>query len=181
MSGRFVKGKARTETPRAKDIPACLIQTAYETGEERSVGRGEGGRVGPGNRLAVGSGFKAQIRRSLGNPDDPATGPLVKEALKMYASILRDLPDTGPQVRPLVAAQARHTVLATHYANLAVKAGLDTAAGMALADAARAHDTTAQRLSTTAFDRAVRMAAVRGRSGPSQTERVLARLRGEQP
>jgi len=159
MTTRFVKGKARTETPRLKDLPLSLVQAATESGRQPSDGRDEMGRAAAGNRLAVGSGFKAQVRRSLGDPDDPAIGALVRQAVKMYAAILREMPSDGPQVRQLVAAQARHAVLATHYSNLAAKVGLDTASGMSFADAARNHDTTAQRLSTTAFDRAVKVAA----------------------
>jgi len=174
MTTRFVKGKARTETPRLKDLPLSLVQAAAESGRKPSDGRDEQGRAAPGNRLAVGAGFKAQVRRSLGDPDDPAVGDLVRQAVKMYAAILREMPSDGPQVRQLVAAQARHAVLGTHYSNLAAKAGLDTSAGMAFADAARNHDTTAQRLSTTAFDRAVKVAAVK-----PQREYAVDRIRRE--
>jgi hypothetical protein len=161
MATRYVKGQPRTESPRAKDLPLCLVQTAYQTAGERTDGRDEQGRAAPGNRLAIGAGFKAQIRRSLGDPDDPAIGHLVREAVKMYNALLRDLPYDGPQVRPLVAAQTRHAVLGTHYANGAARVGLETAEGMALADKAAHHDGLAARLSTTAFDRAVKMAAAK--------------------
>ena len=153
MTTRFVKGKARTETPRLKDLSIAA------TARDPSEGRGEAGRFAPGNRTAVGQGHKSLIRRGLGDPADPLTGPIVRDATKLYLSLLRTLPSDGPGVRQLVASQARHAMLATHYANEAARAGLATDQGLRLAEAARAHDTTAQRLSVTAYDRAVRESA----------------------
>lgn len=179
MTTVFVKGKARTETPRIKNLPACL-----ESVRDPSVGRTAHGHFGPRNPHAIGQGFKAMVRRSLGDPKDPAVGELVKEALRFYLASLRSLPSDDPQVRPLVAAQARHAVLATHLTNLAVRAGLDTDKGLRLAEAARAHDMTAQRLSVTAFDRAVRIAAACPRSGPDAIDRLrttaLARMKRDE-
>lgn len=140
------------ESPRLKDTPAL------ETARKPTVGRGEAGRFATGNRAAIGQGIKALIRKGLGDPSNPATAELVKEATRLYLALLRSLPSDGPGVRQLCAAQARHAMLATHYANEAANAGLATATGLKLAEAARSHDTTAQRLSVTAFDRAVREA-----------------------
>jgi hypothetical protein len=173
MTTRFTKGHTRTESPRGKDLSLTLVHAAYGSAGAPSDGRAEQGRFGPGNRHAIGNGFKAQIRRSLGNPDDPAVGELVRQAAKMNAALLRDLPDDGPQVRPLVAAQARHAILATHYSNLAASAGLVTPAGIALSDKAGFHDGLSARLSTTAFDRAVKMAATRPRDPMAELNRRL--------
>lgn len=52
-------------------------------------------------------------------------------------------------------------MLATYYANQAAGVGLGSPEGLKLAEASRAHDTTAQRLSTTSYDRAVREAQSR--------------------
>ena len=153
MTLRFVKNKVRTETPRIKDL--CLKETVRDP----SVGRGAHGHFAAGNPLAIGQGIKALIRKGLGDPKDPQTGALVKEATRLYLALLRSLPSDGPGVRQLAAAQARHAMLATHYANAAAQAGLATKEGLTLAEASRAHDTTAQRLSVTAYDRAVREAA----------------------
>ncbi|MBK8998078.1 MAG: hypothetical protein IPM35_20330 [Myxococcales bacterium] len=157
MTTRFVKGKARTETPRIKDL------TVKATARDPSEGRDAQGRFAAGNPHAIGHGYKALIRKGLGNPDDPQVAELVRNATKLYTAILASLPSDGAAVRQLVASQARHVVLATHFANLAAKAGLATDAGLKLAEAARSHDTTAQRLSVTAYDRAVREAQARPR------------------
>jgi hypothetical protein len=125
-----------------------LVERAFETAPDPSDGRDTRGQFAEHNRAAVGSGFKAQIRRSLGNPDDPTVGELVRDALKMYRGLLRALPYSGPLVRPLVAAQCRHSVLGTHYANLAARAGLDTPAGMKLSDKAGYHDGLSGQFST---------------------------------
>lgn len=152
MATRFVKGKARTETPRLKDIP----QLDPKTARKPSDGRGSGGRFLPGNRLAIGAGIKALIRQGLGDPNDPATADLVRQATRLYLAIMRGLPSDGPGVRLLVAAQARHATLASHYANEAARAGLATPIGLKLAEAARSHSMTAQRHSVTAYDQAVK-------------------------
>jgi hypothetical protein len=150
MSQRNVKGKARTESPRIKDTPAL------KAARNPSDGRAKDGRFAAGNRVGIGAGYKALIRRGLGDASDPATKQLVKEATRLYLALLRSLPSDGPGVRQLVAAQSRHAMLATHYANEAAKVGLATSEGLKLAEASRSHDGTAQRLATTAYDRAVR-------------------------
>ena len=167
MTARFVKGKARTETPRLKDL------SLPETARDPSEGRGEAGRFAAGNRASVGQGIKALIRKGLGDPDDEATGSLVREATRLYLALLRSLPADGPGVRQLVASQARHAMLATHYANEAARVGLGTKDGLAMAEASRAHDTTAQRLSVTAYDRAVREAASKPRDPMAELNRRL--------
>ena len=156
MATRTTHDLTRTESPRLKDLPKSL-----DTARDPAEGRDQAGRFAPGDRSSVGHGFKALIRRGLGNPDDPAVAELVKAATQVYLHTLRSLPSDGAGVRPLVAAFARHVTLATHYANEAARVGLSTAEGLKLAEASRQHDTTAQRLSVTAFDRAVREAASR--------------------
>jgi hypothetical protein len=153
VSERFVKGKLRTETPRLKDL------STQETAREPSEGRTGSGAFAPGNRIAIGQGTKALIRKGLGDPESA----LVKDATRLYLAILRTLPSDGPGVRVLVASQARHTVLAAFYADAAAKEGLESAKGLKLAEASRSHDTTAQRLSVTAYDRAAREQAAKPR------------------
>lgn len=147
MSTRFVRGEARTESPRLKEVPRL------KAAGERTDGRGPDGRFMPGNRAGVAQGEKAIIRKSLGE-----LGHLAKDTLRLFRAILRALPSDGPGVRQLVAAQARHATMATHYANEAAKAGLATPEGLRLAEASRSHDGTAQRLAVSAYDRAVREA-----------------------
>jgi hypothetical protein len=158
MTTRFTKGQARTETPRVKDLH--LVETARDPSE----GRGESGRFAPGNRHASGQGIKALIRRGVGDPNTP----MGKEALRLYAGLLRALPSDGPGVRQLVAAQARHASLAAYYSAEAAKVGLATDEGLKLAEAARSHDTTAQRLAVTGYDRAVREAAAKNPPKPGE-------------
>ncbi|HOU89569.1 MAG TPA: hypothetical protein PLU22_00925 [Polyangiaceae bacterium] len=170
MTARFTKGKARTETPRLKDLPLALVR---ESAPDPAEGRDEGGRFAPGNRHSVEQGIKALIRRGLGDPSDPTTGELTREALKLYNALRRGLPSDGPGVRQLVAAQARHATLAGFYANEAARVGLATPEGLKLAEASRAHDTTAQRLATTAYDRAVREGAARRAAEPPAWRALL--------
>src|SRR5262249_39422173 len=111
-------------------------------------GRLPDGRFASGNRLSVGQGSKAIVRESLeGMPPEAA-----KKVLRLYRSMLRTLPSDGPNVRALTAARCRHAVLATIFTNEAVKAGLTTPEGLKLAECARSHDQTAQRLAVTALD-----------------------------
>jgi hypothetical protein len=154
---RFTKGKARTETPRVKDLSVSVPE------RDPSEGRDASGRFLSGNPHGIGQGFKATIRRSLGSVDNasPEAAEVVRSATKLYLALLRSLPSDGPAVRQLVAAQARHAAIATFYSNEGARVGLATKEGLAFAEAARAHDTTAQRLSVTAYDRAVREAAAK--------------------
>lgn len=160
MAKRFVKDAFRTETPRLKDLHV------QETARDPSEGRQEHGHFGPDNRISEDQGTKALIRKGLGDPSDPLTGELVRASTRLYRAILRSLPSDGPGVRQLVASQARHALLATHYANEAAKAGFASDRGLKLAEASRAHDTTAQRLAVTAYDRAVREAAAKPKRDP---------------
>lgn len=156
MATRFVKGKPRTETPRIKDLP--FVKTVRDP----SVGRGVGGLFTAGNPHAVGNGWKALIRRSLGSDsDNPVVVDLACNIMKLYRALIRSMPADTPGVRQLLASQARHAFLAAHYATEAAKAGLGTPLGLKLAEASRAHDKTAQGLSVAAYDRAVHEAQAR--------------------
>lgn len=157
MSTRFVKGKSRTESPRLKD----LSLTAPD--RNPSEGRTNNGRFTAGNRIGLGQGYKATIRKSLGSlqTSTPEAEEVVRNATSLYLANLRSLPSDGPTVRQLAAAQARHAAVATFYSNAAAQAGLATPEGMKLADAALRHDVAAQRLSVCAYDRAVREATSR--------------------
>ena len=162
MATRFVKNSLRTETPRLKDL------SITETVRDPSEGRQGHGHFGPRNRHSIDQGIKALVRKGLGDPEDAATGRLVREATRLYLALMRSLPSDGPGVRQLVASQARHVMLATHYANESAKEGFASERGLKLAEASRSHDLIAQRLSVTAYDRAVREAA----SKPKATKAV---------
>jgi hypothetical protein len=166
MTTRFVKGKARTETPRLKDLSDETVRSAEKSARRPSVGRDRHGHFLPGNPHAIGQGFKAMVRASLGDPDDPQIGEMAKQAARLYLHIVAGLPSDGVVVRQMSAAQARHVVLATHLTNESIKAGIGTDRGLKLAEAARAHDKTAQSLSVAAFDRAVKEAAMKPKHDP---------------
>jgi hypothetical protein len=156
MTTRFTKGKARTEAPRLKDLA-----TPHSV-RDPSEGRANGGRFASGNRAAIGQGWKATIRKALGAmAGSPQVEEIVRQATSLYVATLRALPADDADIRQLVAARCRNAALGTFYANEAARVGLATPEGLKLAEAARAHDKTAQGLSTTAYDRAVRVAAVR--------------------
>jgi hypothetical protein len=154
VTTRFVKGKARTESPRLKDNSVQITE------RDPSVGRVEAGRFGAGNTIATGRGWKAQIRKMLGTD---ASNEDVKQVLALYLALLRSLPADGPSVRQLAAAQARHAWFATQFTNLARDAGVGSPDGRRYADASRSHDLAAQRLAVTVFDLASREAAARPR------------------
>lgn len=164
MPDRFTKNKPRTETARFKDISLCLVQ---ETARDPSEGRTEGGRFGPGNRIAVDQGMKAFTRREFGDP----TNPEVRDMLRRYRALRRKLPGEDQGVRELVAAQVRNIQKAQAYSRLADEAGLGTPQGMKLAEQARAHDKTAQGLGTASFDRAIKVA------GPREAQSAIQKLR----
>ncbi len=167
MALRFVKDETRQESPRLKDTPKEPARTP-------SDGRATAGRFGPRNRFGEGQGTKALIRKGLGDPEDPVTGERTREALRLYYALVGKLPSDGPAVRALCAAQARHTVLASAFATEASRAGLTSKEGLALAEASRAHDTTAQRMSVAAYDRSVREAKAAPRRGPTVLEQIAA-------
>lgn len=134
MSTRFVKGKARTESPRLKDLHLA------PTARDPSAGRDARGQFVAGNGAANGRAAKALVRESLGDGADPV---LVREATTLYRALIRDLPSDGPSVRQLTASRCRHAVLATRFANEAVKVGLTTPGGIKLAE--RREPTTSRR------------------------------------
>lgn len=167
MAERFTHNELRQESPRLKDAP-------QETARDPSEGRAAGGRFAPRNRHSEGQGTKALIRKGLGDPEDPVTGARTREALRLYYALVGKLPSDGPAIRALCAAQARHTVLASAFATEASRVGLTTKEGLALAEASRAHDTTAQRMSVAAYDRAVREARAKPRDPKAAlTARIL--------
>lgn len=164
MTSRFVKGKARTETPRLKDLHGAA------TAPDPSRGRDARGQFTSGNGAATERGAKQLIRESLGKDAD---ADMVREANVLYRALLRDLPSDGASVRQLTASRARHVVMGTALANEATTAGLGTPAGMKLAEASRSHDLAAQRLAVTAYDLAVREATARKAAAPAQSLRAL--------
>lgn len=154
--------KARADLPRLSHVP-------QETARDPLEGRDRTGRFGKGNQASRGSGVKALILKGLGDPNDPETAEIVRLAVRMYRGLLQELPADGPAVRQLVAAQARHAVLAGHLTTAAAKEGLTSPAGMKLAAQALQHDRAAERLAVTAYDRAVREQRARAAQAPQQT------------
>ncbi|MGA2450835.1 MAG: hypothetical protein ABTD50_19395 [Polyangiaceae bacterium] len=165
MTTRFVKGKARTESPRLKDLPTSITVALP------SDGRGAHGEFGPGNGAAIGRGVKQLCREGLEGLTSGVDDGLARDALTMYRALVRSLPSDGPGVRQLVASQARHAVMATTYANAAAGVGLASPEGVKLAEKSRAHDLVAQRLAVTAFDLATRLADSRPQETPSEKKR----------
>ena len=140
-----------------KDSPQ--LSAGCTRSSQNAAGRDEQGRFIKGNKIARDQAAISTVAKSLGLPShDPDVTEVAKQARQLYRSTLRELPSTGASVRQLVAAQCRHGALATYYANMAAKEGLGTERGMAMAEASRRHDQAAQRLSVTAYDRAVREA-----------------------
>ncbi len=163
MAERFTHDQPRTESPRLKDVPRV------DAAAKRPEGRDGSGRFAPGNTEQKQKGIKSQLRKSLGDAADATNGELVRSALKLYFAMVRELPADGAAVRALCAASARHGALAAHYGNLAAATGLATPDGLKFAEASRQHDTTAQRMSVSAYDRAVREA----RAKPKDTKAAL--------
>jgi hypothetical protein len=149
MTLRSNPGGVGTESPRLKDTPRLSAAA------ERTEGRDASGRFAVGNCEQRHKGIKRQIRQSLGDVNS-SNSQLVKDALRLYFAMVRELPSDGAAVRSLCAASAKHSVLAGHLSNLALDSGLATDDGLKLSDAARGHDLAAQRLQVTAYDRAVR-------------------------
>jgi hypothetical protein len=162
MPLRNVKGKLRTESPRLKDL------SLRRTARDPSDGRDEHGHFAAGNRVATDRALKQLCREGLEGLD----AELARDAMTMYRALLRTSPSDGPAVRQITAAQCRHAVMATSFANAAAKAGLATPDGIKLAEQARSHDLAAQRLAVTAYDLACREAshATRRKRGPWSLE-----------
>lgn len=148
-------GKARPTLPRASDLPDL-----HGTVAERPADRDATGRVGVGNKLALGRGWKRAIKRLAGAGDlaDPVAATITADALRIMSATLAEMPHDGANVRALVANLARHEALAAYFARRAFELGLETTEGEAADQRATTHDQRAERLRVTAFDIAARLA-----------------------
>jgi hypothetical protein len=139
-------GKARPTMLRSSDLTEA-------TERDPSVDRVEAGRFAPGNRIAVGRGWKEGVRKLL--PPDSADAEVQRiadDAALVYRSVLRSLSSDGPLVRLQVAKLARHEAVAGYFQAKAMAAGLSSDEGVALDDRAIKHGQRAERLAVTARD-----------------------------
>jgi hypothetical protein len=101
------------------------------------------------------TGMKRIIKMTLGSIHAPELNPLARDAAQMAMRVIKEMPSAGTSVCSSVAAQARHRMLATYYANKSLELGPDTEQGQKFAEAAAKHDMTAERIGVSAYDRAV--------------------------
>jgi hypothetical protein len=153
------KGKARTTMPRSSDARAS-------TADERPRQRDGNGRFLPGNRGGLGRGAIAPIRRMLGSVEtsDAEASTVARDAARVFADALRDLPSDGPVVRQLVALYARHVALSGFWSARSSRAGLGSEEGVAAGEQATKHGVRAERLAVTMTDLA--RAAVKKKNEP---------------
>lgn len=156
------QGKARCLRPRSSDLKPV------ESVRDPSEGRDSHGRAAPGNRLSIGQGWKATIRRATGlDAGNPVVEQLARDTTSIYFALLRQLPDDGPQVRPLVAERARSIVLSGYYANRAAEVGLDTDAGRAALELSMKLGQRAERTAISALDIATKLASAKPKTNPA--------------
>ena len=161
-------GKARPTLPRSSDL------RNVETARNPAAGRGPGGRFAAGNRISVHAGEKHAVSKLLGlASDNPDVMTVARDARRLFAGFLRDLPHDGQSVRDLVARRARHAAVEAYYVTKAAIAGLDTPEGQALDDRAMKHGMRAERLAVTSLDIATRLAAKRPPDAPTSLANAL--------
>jgi hypothetical protein len=149
------KGKARPALPRSSDLQQV-------TAPEPNADRLALGRAAPNNKIAAGRGWKKAIKKLVGSAAGKAElDQLVRDALCIFHADLRELPNNGPLVRPLVAARACSIVVGGHFANLAAKAGLHTTRGLLFDDRAVHHGQRVERLTVTMLDVSTKLAKTR--------------------
>lgn len=147
-------GKARPTLVRSSDL------APVETARDPAAGRDASGRFGPGNRVSIGQGWKAVVRRMLGKgASDPEAVAVQRDTVKLFRAIVRELPSDGATVRQLAALQARHTALSAFYGAKAAELGLGSEAGVQAAEQSTKHGQRAERLAVTCLDVATKMAA----------------------
>lgn len=146
-------GKARPTLPRSSDL------SDIKAASNPSDGRGAGGRFAAGNSVGIGAREKNAIKRLLG--PTASSNAVIRDARKLFAACLRDMPSDGANVRQLVALQARHGALAAYYAARAAELGLDTVDGAIADDRAMKHGQRAERLAVTSLDIATKLAAAK--------------------
>jgi len=145
-------GKARPTLPRSREL--AVLPTDGKPNRSRDARGRFTGLDSPSN----GRGWKQLIGRMAGRELKGEAAELGRAAWRLYLAQLEELPHTGPNVRSLVAAQARSAILSARYAQRAAELGLDTLAGRAALDMSAKLDARAERLAVTALDIAIRLA-----------------------
>jgi len=156
-------GKARPTLPRSSDL--AMVTTAPRTDGEPIRYRDEHGRFMSGNPYAIGRGATAAVRRLLGRSgvaiSDADARTVARDADRLFAETMKELPSDGPTARQLAALYCRHAALAGFWTAKASVAGLGTAEGIAAQEHASKHGQRAERLSVTMLDVATRLAKAR--------------------
>lgn len=150
------KGKMRPSLVRSGDV------AAVDTVPERRRNHDAKGHVVAGNDLGRHRGMKMAVRRMLGGKDAPAGSDVAivaADATRLFLRHLAELPNDGATVRSLVGLCSRHAALAAFYTAKADAAGLESERGIALAELASKHGMRVERLSVTAYDLSVKLAA----------------------
>lgn len=157
-------GKARPTLPRASDLGNTVVPQDPERDRQRD-GRG---RFATGNRLGVGRGALAAVRRLLGRGvtiADARALAVARDADRLFCATLRDLPHDGTAVRTLLASHARHAALSAFWAARASELGLTSPAAIQASIRSAEHDKRAERLIVTTLDVATRLAAQAAKAG----------------
>ena len=161
------QGKARPSLPRSRDL-----HPVRESAREPNRNRDAAGRFAVGNAASIGRGAKAAVRRLLGRDveiTDAAALAVARDAERLFAATVRELPNDGSTVRQLAALYARHVSLAAWWAARASVAGLGTDEGIAAQAHASTHGVRGERLAVTMLDVATKLAATKAKSGSSIT------------
>jgi hypothetical protein len=125
-----------------------------------SAGRGAGGLFAAKNRIGINAREKNAVSRLLGRGvGDETSLAVARDAARLFAGVMREMPHDNASVRQMVALQARHTALASFFTALAAARGLDTPEGLAADERAIKHGQRAERLAVTALDLANKYAA----------------------
>lgn len=147
-------GKLRPSLPRLGEVGAVV------TVRDRSRNHGAGGRFPKGNDAAKGKGWKASIRKMLGeDATDAVALAVAADAWRIFSANLREMPNDGSMVRGLLMRKARHEALSAFWEAQATAAGLATEAGVKAQENATKHGQRSERLAVTALDMAVKLAA----------------------
>lgn len=145
-------GKLRPALTRASDL------TIPQAMPDRLHGRDARGRFAPGSKSARGRGWKRAIRELAGPLAEAEVRQLSGDAGSLLRATLSTLPYQGPLVTPLVAENARSTVLAARFAARALELGLDSKAGREALELSMRLGQRAERTAVTAWDLATRAA-----------------------
>lgn len=162
--------KTRITRPRRTDRTVASVLG-------RSVARDENGRVGVGNTLATGRGWKRALRRML--PPGTTVEHAVADAEKLYLGGVRELAHDNPFARASVVNWVTHLVLASSYAAAAIAAGLGTEAGLKLDERATKHADLAELSAVAALDWAkAPHTKPQAKKAPTRTAALRAQIGG---